>query len=158
MPRGAIHPVNRRSPVVMSVRAVASQATSGRVTSTRTAASPSVGRTRWRSEAGVTVAEMEMNSTPMISWTRVSKNGRRAGTSNPRRLATARPMTMAAISPESSRMMSQQAVTATTAASWALVPSISPSRSLRSRNHSKAAPTTPPARPTPMPIRNCPSW
>ena len=39
------------------------------------------------SEAGVTVAEMEMNSSPMISWTSVSKNGRRAGTSKPRRFA-----------------------------------------------------------------------
>ena len=38
-----------------------------------------------------------MKSTPMISCTRVSKNGRRAGTSKPRRLAMARPMTMAEI-------------------------------------------------------------
>ncbi len=158
MPRGSIHPVNRRSPVVMSVRAVASQATSGRVTRIRTAASASVGRIRWRSDAGVTVAEIETKSTPMISCTRVSKNGRRAGTSNPCRLATARPMTMAAMSPESSRRMSHPAATATTDASWALVPSTSPSRSLRSRSQSKATPTRPPARPTLMPSRNCPSW
>ena len=83
----------------MSVRSVASRATSGLVTSTRTAISPSVGSIRCRSDAGVTVAEMEMKSTPMISCTRVSKNGRRAGTSKPRRLATASPMTMAEMRP-----------------------------------------------------------
>src|SRR5690349_19489 len=36
-----------------------------------------------------------MNSTPMISCTSVSKNGRRAEMSKPRRLATPRPMTTA---------------------------------------------------------------
>ena len=58
MPLGAIHPVNQRSPFVMSVRAVASRATSGRMISTRTAISPGAGSTRWCSDAGVTVAEM----------------------------------------------------------------------------------------------------
>ena len=155
MPRGAIQPVNARSPAVMSVRSVARKATSGLVISTRIAISASVGRIRCRSEAGVTVAEMEMNSTPIISCTRVSKNGRRAGASKPRRLAMASPMTMAEMSPASSRITSQQAATATTEASWADVPRISPSRSLRSSSHSSATPTSPPARPTPMPIRNC---
>ena len=117
MPRGAIHPVNRRSPFVMSVRTVASRATSGRVMSTRTAISPSVGSTRCCSDAGVTVAEIEMKSTPMISCTRVSKNGRRAGMSKPRRLATASPMTMAEMRPASSRRVSHTAATAITDAS-----------------------------------------
>ncbi len=46
MPRGAIHPVNSRSPVVRSVRKVARNATSGRVMSTSTATSNTVGSTR----------------------------------------------------------------------------------------------------------------
>ena len=73
----AIHPVNSRSPLVRLVRRVARSATSGRVISTRTATSPSVGSTRWLSDAAATVAEMDTNSTPIISRTSVSKNGRR---------------------------------------------------------------------------------
>ena len=98
---------------------VARNATSGRVTSTRTATRPRVGSTRCFSEAGVTVAEMETNSTPMISCTRVSKNGRRAGMPKPRMFATASPIRTAAMSPASSRAMSQAAATPTTQASWA---------------------------------------
>ena len=91
----------------------------------------------------------------MISCTSVSKNGRRAGTSKPRMFATASPMMTAAMSPASSRAMSHAAATPTTVASWLVVPSTSPSRSLRSRNQSTAMPMTPPATPTVMPMRNC---
>ena len=119
MPRGAIQPVNARSPLVSSVRMVARKATSGRVTSTRTATRARVGSTRCCSDAGVTVAEMDTNRTPMISCTRVSKNGRLAGTSKARRFATASPIKIAAMSPASSRTMSQAAATPTTHASWA---------------------------------------
>jgi hypothetical protein len=94
----------------------------------------------------------------MISCTSVSKNSRRAGASKPRMFATASPITIAASSPASSRAMSHPAATPTTQASWAEVPSTSPSRSLRSRNHSSATPMTAPARPIPTVIRNCPTW
>ena len=97
MPRGAIQPVNARSPLVSSVRMVARKATSGRVTTTRTATRAMVGSTRCRSDAGVTVAEMDTNRTP-ISCTRVSKNGRLAGTWKTRRFATASPIRTAAMS------------------------------------------------------------
>src|SRR5690606_28696691 len=92
IPRGAIHPMNARSRPVRSLRAVDSQATAGRTASTSTATSPMAGRIRPRSDWGVTVAEIEMNSSPMISCASVSKNGRRAGISIPRRLAAAMPI------------------------------------------------------------------
>ena len=56
-------------------------------------------------------------STPMISCTRVSKNGRLARTSKARRFATASPIKIAAMSPASSRALSQTAATPTTHAS-----------------------------------------
>jgi hypothetical protein len=83
IPRGAIQPMNARSPFPRSVRSVDANAASGRATATSTATSPSVGSTRWRRDCGVTVAEMETNKTPMISWTSVPKNGWRAGRSKP---------------------------------------------------------------------------
>lgn len=64
-----------------------------------------MGSTRCRSDCGVTVAEIEMNSTLIMSCTRVSKNGRRAGMSKLRILASARPMKIAATSPVSSRSL-----------------------------------------------------
>ena len=94
----------------------------------------------------------------MISCTSVSKNGRRAGMSKPRRFARASPMKIAAMSPVSSRTTSHAAATAITAASCAVVPSSSPSRSLRSSSQSSAVPITPPATPTPTLAANCPSW
>ena len=103
MPRGAIQPMNARSPFPRSVPIVAANAAIGLAARTRTATKASVGSSRCRSECGVTVAEMEMNRMPIISCTSVSKNGRRAGMSKPRRLARASPMKIAAISPVSSR-------------------------------------------------------
>ena len=158
IPRGAIQPMNARSPFGRSVFSVDAKAATGRATMTRAATRTSVGSIRCRSDCGVTVAEMEMNSTPMISCTRVSKNGRRAGMSKPRILASARPMKIAAISPVSSRIASHPAATPITAASCALVPSTSPSRSLRSSSQSSAVPTTPPASPTTTLNANCASW
>ena len=81
---------------------------------------------------GVTVAEMETNSTPIVTWTSASKNGRRAGMSNPCRLPTASPMTIRAISLASSRRMSQAAAMTSTTTSCAEVPSTSSSLSLLS--------------------------
>ena len=158
MPRGAIQPMKARSPFVRSVLSVDANAAMGLATRTRTATRASVGSSRCRSDCGVTVAEMEMNRTPMISCTSVSKNGRRDGMSKPRRLARASPMKIAAMSPVSSRITSHAAATAITAASCAVVPSTSPSRSLRSSSQSSAVPITPPARPTPTLAANCPSW
>ncbi len=103
MPRGAIQPTNTRSPRVRSVRRADSAAATGRTATTSTATSASVGSSRPRTETGVTVAEIEMKSTPMISWTRASKNGCRDGISNASTFATTRPITMAAIRPVSSR-------------------------------------------------------
>ena len=157
MPRGAIQPMNARSPLVSSVRMVAKKATSGRVTSTRTATRPRVGSTRPCSDSGVTVAEMATNRTPMISCTRVSKNGRLAGTWNARRFATASPIKIAAMSPASSRTMSQAAATPTTHASWAVVASTSSRSSLHRHTHSTATPTTAPAAPMTTDRKNCPS-
>ena len=93
----------------------------------------------------------------MISCTRVSKNGRLAGTSKARRFATASPIKIAAMSPASSRTMSQTAATPTTHASWAVVLSTSSRSSLHRHNHSTATPTAAPAAPMPMDSRNCPS-
>jgi hypothetical protein len=121
--------MNARSPLSRSVLSEAAKAATGRATTTRTATKTSVGRTRCRSDCRVTVAEMEIKSTPIISCTRVSKNGRRAGISKPCRLTSASPMKIAAMSPVSSRSASHPAATATTAASCALVLSTSPSRS-----------------------------
>jgi len=61
--------------------------------------------------------------------------------SKPRMFATASPMRTAAVSPASSRAMSHTAVTATTHASWLVVPSTSPRPSLRRQSHSSATPT-----------------
>ena len=158
IPRGAIQPMNARSPFVRSLLSVAAKDATGRATMTRTATRTSVGSIRCRSDWGVTVAEIEMNNTPIMSCTRVSKNGRRAGMSKLRILASARPMKMAATSPVSSRRASHPAATATTTASCALVPSTSPSRSLRSSSQSSAVPMTPPARPITTLSRNCASW
>ena len=124
MPRGAIQPMKRP----LALRQVRAQR--GRERGER-AGPRGPGRrpgrawaaSRCRSDCGVTVAEMEMNSRPMISWTSVSKNGRRAGMSKPRRLARARPMKIAAMSPVSSRTTSHPAATPITAASCAVVPS-----------------------------------
>lgn len=137
---------------------VATKATSGRTTRTRSATRARVGRSTGVREAGVTLAEIEMNSSPMINWTSVSKKGRRAGMSKPRMLAAAMPVTIAAMSPVSSRTMSQPADTAITVASCASVPSVSPSRSTRRVSHSSASPTAPPTRPTAMLRRNWPIW
>ena len=158
IPRGAIQPMNARSPFPRSVRSVDANAASGRATRTSTATRPSVGSSRCLSDCGVTVAEMETNKTPMISCTSVSKNGWRAGRSTPRILARASPMKIAAMSPVSARIASHPAATPITAASCAVVPSSSPSRSLRSSSQSTAVPITPPARPTRMLSANCPSW
>ena len=67
-------------------------------------------------------------------------------------------MKIAAMSPVSARATSHPAATPITAASCAVVPSNSPSRSLRSSSQSSAVPITPPARPTPTLSANCPSW
>ena len=67
IPRGAIQPTKPRSAPDRSVRSVDAHATSGRVTSTSTATRPTAGSGRPLSDSGVTVAEMEMNSTPMMS-------------------------------------------------------------------------------------------
>ena len=149
--------MNARSPVFRSVGRGRERG-QGRATKTSTAVRPTVGRTRWRSDCGVTVAEMEMNRTPMISCTSVSKNGWRAGRSTPRMLARASPMKIAAMSPVSARATSHPAATPITAASCAVVPSSSPRRSLRSSSQSSAVPMTPPARPTRTLTANCPSW
>ena len=93
----------------------------------------------------------------MISCTRVSKNGRLAGTSKARRFATASPITTAAISPASSRTMSQAAATPTTVASWAVVASSSSRSSLHRHTHSTARPAAAPATPMPRDSRNWPS-
>src|SRR6266542_1225934 len=79
MPRGAIHPMKARSPFDRLLRSVDTHATRGLVTSTSTATSPRVGSSTLLTELGVTLAEMEMKSTPMRSWITVSPNGRRAG-------------------------------------------------------------------------------
>ena len=81
IPRGAIQPTNARSPFPRSVLRVDANATRGRATRTSTAVRTSEGSSRWRSDCGVTVAEMEMNKTPIINCTSVSKKGRRAGRS-----------------------------------------------------------------------------
>ena len=93
----------------------------------------------------------------MISCTRVSKNGRLAGTSKARRFATASPIKIAAMSPASSRTMSQAAATPTTHASWAVVASRSSSSSLHRHSHSTATPASAPAAPTPTDSRNWPT-
>ncbi len=126
MPRGAIHPMNHRSRYGTSVRAVESSATRGLTTRTSAPTRPRAGSTTWRSDCGVTVAEIEMNSSPMVSETSVSKKTRRAGMSSPGRLASAIPITTAAIRPVSSRKASHSAATDTTAASCTVVPSTSP--------------------------------
>jgi hypothetical protein len=71
IPRGAIQPVKPRSPAGRPVPTVLTRATSGLATRINTAAKANTSSTRPRSEAGVTVAEMDTNSTPMISWTSV---------------------------------------------------------------------------------------
>ena len=157
MPRGAIQPMKPRSPPLRSVRKVAANAASGLAARTSTATRASVGSSRWRNDCGVTVAEIEMNRMPIISCTNVSKNGRRAGMSNPRRFARASPMKIAAMSPVSARSASQAAATAITVASCPVVPRISPTPSLRSSSQSSSVPTSPPARPTATLSRNCPS-
>ena len=80
IPRGAIHLIKPRSPRVRSVRSVQSAATSGRAIRTKIATRAKVGSIRCRREAGVTVAEIEMNRRPRISWIKVSAKGRRTGT------------------------------------------------------------------------------
>ncbi len=155
MPRGAIQPRKPRSPRPSPPPTVDSQATSGRTASTSSAVSSSAGRTTWCSEAGVTVAEIAMNSTPMTSETSVSKKGRRTTGSRPGRVAMATPMMMAEISPASSRTRSHPAATPTVRASWVVVPSSSPSRSRVSSSQSTAAPSTPPRTPAPALARMC---
>src|SRR5215831_5985197 len=157
MPRGAIQPMNARSPRLSSVLMVATKATSGRVTTTSTATRARVGSTICFSDSGVTVAEMATNSTPMISCTKVSKNGRLAGMLKTRRFATASPIKIAAISPASSRKMSQAAATPITVASWLVVASTLSRFSLTRHNHSTATPTAAPATPMPMDSRSWPS-
>src|SRR5215470_15698720 len=109
------------------------------------------------SDSGVTVAEMHTNKTPMISCTKVSKNGRLAGRWKARRFATASPIKTAAMSPASSRTMSQTAATPTTIASWAVVRSTMSSSSLDRHNHSNPTPTAAPAAPMPRDSRNWPT-
>ena len=87
MPRGAIQPTKSFSGRSRSPRSVPTHATSGRATITRTAATPSAGSSTSPTDSGVTVAEIETNSTPMTSWTSVSKNGRRSGTPEPGQVA-----------------------------------------------------------------------
>ena len=91
MPRGSMAPMKIRSLLVRLVRTVATSVTAGRTRRTSTTTRPSVGHTTPRSDAGVTVAEIEMNSTPMVSWTIVLRNGRSAGTSTPRMFAATTP-------------------------------------------------------------------
>src|SRR5881397_881077 len=62
MPRGSIQPTKVRSSVERSVRAVDTNATRGRTTSTRHATRARVGQSTSRSDAGVTVAEIETNN------------------------------------------------------------------------------------------------
>ena len=80
------------------------------------ATSASVGQITLRTDSGVTVAEIEMNSRPMVSWTTVLSIGRSSGTSTAGRFARAMPITMAAMSPVSSLMASHTAATPTTVA------------------------------------------
>jgi len=81
-----IDPTKMRWFRVSSVPTVDSAATAGLTSSTRQATDARPGHWTPRSDAGVTVAEIEMNSTPMVSWTIVLRNGRSSGTSTPRRL------------------------------------------------------------------------
>ena len=62
--------------------------------------------TACNAEVVVTVAEMEMNRSPITIWTTVLKKRRSSGRSITGRLASATPITMAAISPVSSRLAS----------------------------------------------------
>ena len=87
-----------------------------------------------------------MNSTPMMSWTSVSKNGRRAGMSNPGRLPTAMPMTIAAMSP---RVVADDVARRDDGDHGGELPAACRApprgRSARSSSHSTAAPSTPPS-------------
>ena len=150
IPRGSIQPMNARSRTDSGVRSVETAATSGRTITTSPRRSSNVGPSTARTEDGVTVAEMEMNSTPMTSWTIVRKNFLSSGKSMPGRLANATPITMAAIRPVSARQASQSAAVPTTTARIASVAITPLRRSLLKRSHSTAAPTTPPSAPTPM--------
>src|SRR3974390_2523390 len=76
MPRGSIDPTKTRCFVVRSVRHVAIAATTGRTSTTRHATRAIVGQITPRSDDGGTVAEIAINSTPMVSWTVVLRNGR----------------------------------------------------------------------------------
>ena len=93
----------------------------------------------------------------MVICTRVSKNGRRAGTSKAPRLATATPIRTAAINPASSRTVSHRAATPTTHASWLVVTSTSSRWSLHMHSHSTPTPRAAPATPIPTDRRNWPS-
>lgn len=158
MPRGAIHPMKPHSPTVRSEPQAEAYAMSGRTRRTSTAIRIKEGTSTGTTDAGVTAEEMEMNSSPMIICTSVSRKGLRAGMSRPGRLVMASPVKMAAMSPVSSRAMSQPAETRITVANWARVPSVSPSRNLCSVSQRMTVPTAPPTRPTPTLIRNCPIW
>ncbi len=151
IPRGSMQPMKIRSFLVRVDRAVATTATAGRTTSTSSATRASAGQITPRRDAGVTVAEIAMNSTPIASWTTVLRNGRSSGRSTPRRFATTIPMVMAATSPVSSWIASHKPAMVITVAMMASVARMPVSFSFFSKNHSTATPTAPPA--TPRPIR-----
>ena len=159
MPRGAIQPTKARSPRFRSVRRGAEPRPAAWPRTTRTATRPSVGRTTCRSDCGVTVAEMEMNSRPMMSWTRVSKNGRRAG-GRSRQVGQRQPHDDRGDQARCRRGPRRRpAATADRGGELrAGAEHLARAGSLRSSSHSRTGPAAPPTSPIATLTANCASW
>lgn len=148
IPRGSIAAIKMRSLPDRLVPTVATTATNGRTTRTSSITSATDGHTTPFNDSGVTVAEIEMNNSPIVSCTSVLSCRQSVGRWTPGRLATTSPMVMAATSPASPCQASHRPAVVRTAAMMASAARAPVSRIFFSRNHNTPTPIAPPRTPT----------